>query len=112
MQKVWDAPIPYCYNGHHIQEIIDVCWQRGISLTPLEPQPKNGCAAYPGEWQPVFKEESTRVANYLKGAKAILLSMTHAVAWDGDIVWDPNGVHYPLSEFSLREAWLLRHHIK
>lgn len=112
MDKVWDAPIPYCYSGHHMQEIIDLCWQRGISLTPIEAKPKNGCAIFPGEWKPVFNEPLKRIYSYLEGERAILLSNIHAVAWDGNIVWDPNGCNYPLSKFSLREAWILRHHIK
>jgi len=105
----WDYGPPYSYRGYHIQEIIDVCLLRGIGLTPIEATPLLGCAMQPGSHRQVWppEEAQARMHNILQGRPAILIGPGHACAWDGNIVFDPNGRNMPLSEFRPMEAWLV-----
>lgn len=113
MVKVFDGPIPQCYNGHHIQEIIEICCERGHSLTPIEFFPRYASARNPSQWLPLYHADNApaRFRQLTRGKKGLLIGQYrdrgHAVAWDGNICFDPNGVKYPLSDFVPQECWLL-----
>lgn len=110
LRKLWPQfQPPYCYQGHHIQELIDLCLSRQIAMVPIEPFLRTGCAMRPGEWKPVWSKErcAHRLEERLQGRRALLVGSGHACAWDGNIVYDPNGRVYPLDSFQLQEAWLL-----
>jgi hypothetical protein len=113
MQKVFKGPVPHCYNGHHMQEIIDVCIGRGHSLTPVEYFSRFASAIDPEDWRALYPSEDAalRFSRLIANRRGILIGCYrghgHAVAWDGDIIWDPNGIQYPLSDFKPLECWLL-----
>jgi len=111
MVKDWpEHPIPHCYNGHHIQEIIDLVLARGYSLTPIESYPRYASAMDPSNWKPVYSN-GARFLRQISGRRGILIGQYrgrgHAVAWDGDIIWDPNGKTYGIGDFAPSECWLL-----
>ena len=99
----------------HIQEIIDCCIRRGYTLTPIELYPVSvpdvyydidHCAIF-DSW-----DAEKRFEDHIKNRVGILVGqgnngLGHAAAWDGELVYDPNGVTYDISDFKIREAWLL-----
>jgi len=114
--EVWwpDWPVPHCYRGHHIQEVIDLCLGRGIFLTPIEFYPCTASAKSPHVSRPIWPltRASARFQDYIRGKPGLLIGQAasgggHACAWDGHIVWDPNGRKYPLSDFRISECWIL-----
>ena len=109
MVRTFDQLIPYCYNGHHIQEIIDVFLRRGIFITPIELYPRYASARAPTDFRMLWPEEEAqkRFWSTIKGQRGLLLSNTHACAWDGAIVWDPIGRTYGIEEFNVRECWII-----
>ncbi len=77
-------------RGFHVQEIIDCAHAYGYAVTPIEGLPistPNGT----DEYEVKFRED--RFGYYLKGNIGIITGRTrvwaHAVAWDGDRVFDP-----------------------
>ena len=55
---------------------------------------------------------SKRLTYMIAGHRAILLGENkrgayHAVAYDGETIFDPVGKKYPLDDFALQEAWVL-----
>lgn len=114
MREVFpDYPVPHNYQGHHIQEIIELCLNRGIALTPVEFMPRYASAKDPTDWRCLYlpDDASKRFKRLITGRKGILIGRNykgngHACAWDGHIVWDPNGYHYHLSNFQVSECWI------
>ena len=86
-----DLPDPSCRKGIHIQEIIDI-----VPLVPIEYEP----------WQTpngedeflVFTDYKDRFYNHLFGNPGLLVGVAkdhwHTVAWNGSLVYDPNGTIY------------------
>jgi len=110
MELWWPGfPEPHCCRGYHIQELIDVCLDHGASLVPIELYPRSASAMSPSRgrviWDPSFCED--RFARRLENRRAILITATHACAWDGSMVFDPNGRIVELSRVPVREAWIL-----
>ena len=104
------APEPYCFRGFHIQEIIDQAFQMGWSVMYIQRQ--FGLDPVIGN-DPVFviNVHDKRLSVYLKKFPGIIAGIsnnkTHAVAWDGKMIYDPGGKIYPLREFNyaVREFW-------
>ena len=102
---------PECYRGIHIQEVIDCCLRRGWGLTPIEPLPRSspqGSLA----WALVYKNPEPRFSEAVRGREGIILGKAenggnHAFAWDGYMVYDPNGAKKRLQDIFVREVWLL-----
>lgn len=95
------------YRGHHIQEIIDCFLRRGFSLTCIEPEPVCAPDHFVDPRNCFLKSEAIgRVYRYLEQYSGILISGTHAVAWDTKQVYDPNGSIYSIDKFKpIREIW-------
>ena len=112
MQRVFPGAPPYCYNGYHMQEIIDVTIARGYSLTLIELFPRYASASDPTDWKTLYPETQARerFKRQIQSRKCLLLSNSHACAWDGDIVWDPNGRKYSFPELTFVEAWIVTSH--
>ena len=108
-EEVWwpGWEIPYSYRGIHIQEVIELCLKRNYTLTPIEMTPVSGCAKEPGNYRPIYEDGAERFYRLVQGRRGIMISSNHAVAWDGRIIWDPNGRLYELHNFTPRECWLL-----
>jgi hypothetical protein len=89
---------PGCYRGFDQQEIIDVCYNDGIMPILIEAFPHVAK-------KPVFHDSQMRLKVYLQDHIGILLGRVdgrnHAVAWDREIIWDPTGKKYEITEFEV-----------
>ena len=100
---------PKRQRGFHVQEMIDVCWRRGFSVTLIE----YGPMAQPDEnYEPrLYTTEETltaRMRGYLDNNVGVITTLNnHAVAWDGKQIYNPSGKIYPMPhDFEMREFWL------
>jgi hypothetical protein len=98
-------------RGYHIQEFVDLFLEYDKSLVRIERQPILG----PNHQQAIdaFPDMEKRFWERLNGNEAYLLGSSgsgfHAVAWDGERVYDPKGYVYelPSDKFEPREGWLV-----
>lgn len=104
----------YPLRGIHTQEAMNLAWGLGLAMVVVETFPQLG-AMVGGQVESQLIDGSTRLQarmyTYLDRRRAVLLGLNatggpHAVAYDGEIVFDPNGTQYPLADFGIREAWL------
>lgn len=93
--EMWfpDEAQPFDRRGFHLQEILDVFVHRNQFLVVVE--------CYPEIDERLLPMDLERFHNYLSRFPGILLSSSHAVAWDGEICWNPIGIKQPLSDFEL-----------
>lgn len=108
-EKWWPYPPPHGDRGHHIQEIIDVCLAHGIVLTPIERFPLSGCGRDASVSRNIWDDASAerRFKELLTMRRGLLITPTHAYAWDGSIAWDPNGRKCFLEDTNAIECWLM-----
>lgn len=94
---------PYCFRGHHIQELVRACHQRGYSVTLIEPIPVSQHQGHqihhpaPMEW----------IDSILQARHGVLVGQLngrdHSLAWDGHLTYNPaNGLAQSIYAFSLR----------
>lgn len=93
------------YQGFHIQEIIDRFLFRGKGLVPIEINPRSAPEGYGEKWKLVPGMDEKRFWKRIKKKTGILIGINHAVAWDGELIYDPNGLIYPIVRFQMRECW-------
>lgn len=103
---------PRCYRGIHIQEVIDCCIRRGYGLTPIEPLPRSCPQGTSHHWELIYDAPESRFAAAVEGRKGLILGKAenggnHAFAWDGKMVYDPNGAKKQLTDIFIKEVWLL-----
>ena len=106
---------PYNQRSFNMQEMIDCFMNRGYLLTPIEAMPCNAPAIDPTKAIPIMDEEKAklRFIMHIGGRKGMLIgtptysSTGHAVAWDGKMIQDPNGMEYGLDAFEIRECWIM-----
>jgi len=96
-------------KSFHIQEIIDIAHLVGWGLMPIQLYP---CSAPDVGTSPrkiyADREAEIRFMSWLDNKKAILIvDNSHAVAWDGEKVYDPKGFIKSLEDYSVQEAWVL-----
>lgn len=91
-------------RGHHIQEIIDVCHHFGHIVMPIDYYPRSAPFMKPDAWKLLWVEATceSRMRKYLSKYPGILIDNRHAVAWDGDLVHDPNGKRYKIDDFCIK----------
>ena len=101
-------------RGIHIQEIIMCVRRRNKSLTPIEMFPTVSYLSDGCDPKMIFNVPHAEVRFYMmiRDHRGILVGETdsgnpHACAWDGMKVFDPRGWIYDLSDFNIRECWLL-----
>ena len=107
------------YRAFHNQEMVDLCYEHGWVLTPIEPNPigtpRIDIQARPFNTQ--VKAE-IRIQAYLDNTRGVLVgegktllgngsSCGHAAAWIEGMVHDPNGTIYPIDDFGIREFWMM-----
>ena len=115
MERWWpDLPSPSCFRGVSVQEIQDVCFARGLGLVHIHAFPCIAPIVAPLEDKPLFDmgRATERFLKMVHGKVGMFLGQApsgvlHAVAWDGHKCFDPNGRMYGLSDFPVKEAWLL-----
>ncbi len=103
-----DLEEPYCRRSFHIQELIDICLRRNIGVTAIEHEPVSeakGLLYKP----PMY---SRRMDYYLINHIGVLTGLSasgnsHAVAWSGEKIFDPNGSTYNIMSFSIDTFFLI-----
>ena len=114
-KKVFDAPEPYCYNGFHIQEIIDQAFLYNWSVMNIQAHPATGQVNGPGVYPLPINDN--RINVYMKRFPGIVAGVlgghTHAVAWDRKNIFDPSGFVYKLKEykFQIHEFWAFSRYV-
>lgn len=83
---------PGIYQGFHYQEIIDLAFHRGYPVTIIELNPRSESYKTGKVWEVDFIINKWRRFNdYLKNARGIICGLRsdyHAVAWDGEKIYD------------------------
>ena len=98
-------------RGFHIQEMVELFLEHEKALVRVERYPIIG----PDFSQAIdaFRDSDQRFWDRIWGNEAYLLGSSvsgfHAVAWDGERVYDPRGYVYslPSDKFDPKEAWLV-----
>ena len=94
-EKLWpDLLEPECFRGHHIQEMIDAALDMDYAVTEIQVRPSF--------WQlglsqviPLLDNDGThRLLYHVENTQGVFRLATHAVAWDGKMVYDPQGTMY------------------
>lgn len=103
-------------TGIHPQEVIDVLIKQGVIMVIIEQHPSfvpHNTLNTVSLWDELHRE--ARFRNYIKGRNSVLIGENnqggpHAVAYDGDKIFDPaSSIQYPLEDFTIKEAWLFFH---
>ena len=92
--ELWPARTPPAnLKGVHPQEIIDWYMHFGYTLWLLERFPKSAPLGHESNPKMVWDgdDSDARFWKYLRIRSAILITQTHALAWDGNNAYDPNG---------------------
>ena len=103
-----DLKPPYCYRGHHIQELIFACFERGYAVTPIEPIPVSSC----GEQRYHHHDMVWWLEKTLLMRHGVLVGKIraheHSVAWDRVNCHDPaTKMIYPIDRFELRTFYMI-----
>lgn len=111
LAKLWpDKPEPLCYQGFHIQEMIDVALVHGYSLTPIEAMPRSGDPV-----MPIWPDQNgeARILRYMKNNIGIIIGATHAMACDHGRYCDPStGRVTETLPMPIKEFWILKEILK
>ena len=91
-------------RGFHIQEIIDACIQNGLFCTLIEKFPLNEYEN--GEVIQVQSRGACldRFKDYLYNYSGILITDSHAMAWDKEFVYDPIGMVTNKMDFDFQDV--------
>lgn len=98
-------PEPSCRKGFHQQELLDVALLMGHSMTVIEAEPVQ-LNSLEHEYEinkwGMFPSTEARFQFYLNMSPGLIVGKArkcwHTVAWDGDLVYDPNGHIYELHD--------------
>jgi hypothetical protein len=95
------SSVMYSHRAFHLQELILAMWKFGFYVTPLET-----CATFLIN-DKIVKQDITP---YLRRKGVFLGSVKgkrHAVAWNGRMIYDPNGTIYAKEKFDNIEIFCL-----
>jgi len=108
---------PACFKGFHMQEIIDLGFLTGLSMTCIEAKPSQ---TPDGEhihditkWGTFWFNCVQRFEFYVDNNKGILIGKArkfwHAVAFEKGIIFDPRGRIYPYGDCELfvESLWIV-----
>jgi len=98
LEPIWDS-FPN-NRGHHVQEIVFAALALGWAAIYFELQPE----LVKGSQRIDLRSDAALRA--LKQFPAVLLSDTHAVAWDTQMIYDPKGRIYPIDLRSFQAGLL------
>jgi hypothetical protein len=119
-EYVFDAPYPVCgeslsdvlyldalrRRSFHIQEIIDFCISKDWTVTEIlrDVISTNGS-------QHFSLLSGQRIYSYINKYDGIIIgevnNRCHAVTWRDKLIYDPNGITYPLDKFNKVEVFYL-----
>jgi hypothetical protein len=96
-------------EGFHFQQIIDAALALGYAPVPIEAAPVQ-TATGADKHDVVFRDFNSnedRFRAYLSGTVGVIMGVApsgywHAIAWNGEKCYDPQGRIYPLSEIKIR----------
>jgi hypothetical protein len=112
-------------RGFHLQECIDIAWKLGFTCMPIELFPAMtyavGAEVFPVRFGSDDNANLARFMHYLTTTKRGILEglravngikMGHAVAWDGELIYDPSGRSYSFenslkNNFNPHTLWIL-----
>jgi hypothetical protein len=112
-------------RGFHLQECIDIAWKLGFTCTPIELFPAMtyaiGAEVFPVRFGTSDDANLARFMHYLtmtkrgviEGLRVINgIQAGHAVAWDGNLIYDPSGRSYTFEQrstnnFNPHTLWIL-----
>ncbi len=99
---------PACFKGFHIQEIVDVGWTLGFSMTLIESAPSqtpDGVHIYDITKWSQFDNNQQRFECYIDNNQGILIGKAqnywHAVAFEKGTIYDPQGRIYNIDDCDL-----------
>lgn len=104
-------PDPYRRRAFHVQEMVEPCLRRNLPMVPLEATPLLGVSD--GSIHPIELPGGNlpRLIRCMQQYRGILLgdwpNGPHAVAWDKEKVYDPNGLIYDDLQGQVREFWIV-----
>ena len=128
--EVWwpKQPKPYCYRGHHPQELQECAIRRLSYFGRYELMPTIAPHTQPQSWRPLYDDYILMLGRFwnlidkMAGCRAILIGgyknseyADHAVAWspeNAQKIYDPNGMKNPTIDFQIKEAWIYRRVVK
>lgn len=105
---------PLCRRGFHIQELIFIAWRNfSRTFTPFEAIPLLRCRDGEVIDIPSLPAPTWRMPEVMQHSWGIITGATmrgqpHAVAWDGEQIYDPNGTTYPVDQFLLETYWMMK----
>jgi hypothetical protein len=112
-QEIWWPEVKgnAAMRGFHIQEMIAFGLNIGYALILLELYPQSAPRGYDNKAKYIY-EKLNSINNFfmwLKYFDAILITATHAVAWNhrDEICYDPNGLILEINRYEIIEAWLV-----
>lgn len=103
---------PYCRRGFHIQEMIDAAWRLGYCCVPVEPSPASQPIPSESPFIIPFDREA-RFESYITGRIAVMEGIVknnqnrHAIAWDGNTIFDPSGNKLTFTNYQIETCWLI-----
>lgn len=99
-----DLPEPFRRRSFHLQEIVYILVKQKFATFPWHPY---RCSSVEGEYmiedEPHY-EELLHLQGVFFGYR-LGSSLPHAVAWNGQIIFDPIGARYPYDQFKVEEFW-------
>jgi len=107
MEVCWpELEKPFCFRSFHPQEIMDCFVRRGYGFLVID---RKSFLGPDGVAPKEVVLDPNRIHAYMKNP-GILVGCTknglpHAVAWDGKIIYDPNGYNYSREHFDITEFW-------
>jgi hypothetical protein len=94
--------VMYSHRAFHLQELILAMWKLGFYVTPLET-----CSVFLTNDIIVNQD----ITPYIKRRKGVIIGSIrekrHAVAWNGKMIYDPNGTIYAREKFDNIEIFCL-----
>lgn len=105
-----DKPEPYKRRGFHPQELILYGLQKRFAVIPIDIL---GLALTDGETITPIEQDIDEMNRIINSHIGVMTGYTkpeykpHAVAWDGDTIYDPNGTFYGPDRFQIATFYLI-----
>jgi len=94
-----DSADPHCRRAFHAQEMLTFALHSGRFVTPIEMRP-NSMNKFGSTF--VLPEQGLYIRDYMSLYTGVIVGYMrgnpHAVAWDGNLIYDPNGTSYKMSD--------------
>jgi hypothetical protein len=98
---------PLCRRGYHVQELVQLLWKLGYTVTPIESYSRMVPCHH--QQQPLLIDNTLTFDHVVNSSRGVLTGKTkfgHAVAYDHGTICDPRGLINP-TDFSANCAWII-----